>query len=158
MHGMVKRAAAVAIPALLGLAVSPASAMAAPHADRAVAGPVMSSQEVHERLVRLPLSGTIQGRLAGTTDAEFAATPVIPIILIFPPTRGGGPVGGPAKGIIAYGNNDKIVGNHVLVSAGSGISGNSPIAMDTGAGNFLKNMPTQLGQLGAPSLNDGFAP
>ena len=160
MHGMLKRAAASAVPALLSLAVSPASAMAAPHTGRAVAGPGMEGREMHERLVQLPRSGAIQGRLVGTTgiaettadtspsngtDAEFAATPAIPIILVFPPTRAGGPVGGPAKGISVYGNGDKVIGNHIIAAAGSGISGNSPIAMDSG-GNFLKNMPTQLGQ------------
>ena len=169
MHGMLKRAAASAIPALLSLAVSPASAMAAPHTGRAVAGPVMGGREVHARLVQLPRSGAIQGRRAGTTgiaettadtspsngtDAEFAATPAIPIILLFPPTRAGGPVGGPANGIITYGSGDKVIGNHILASAGSGISGNSPIAMDSG-GNYLKNMPTQLGQQGAPFMSDG---
>jgi hypothetical protein len=170
---MLKRAAASAIPALLGLAVFPASAMAAPHTGRAVAGPEMGARGMHERLVRLPLSGTIQGRLAGITgiaettadtfrsngtDAVFFATPASPIILTFPHTRDSGPVGGPANAIIVYGNDEKIVGNHILVSAGSGISGNSPIAMDTGGGNNLKNMPTQLGQSGAPFMNDGIVP
>jgi len=174
MHGMIKRAAASAIPALLGLAVFPASAMAAPHTSRAVAGPVMDARGMHVRLAQLPLSGAVQGRPAGTTgiaetaadtfrfnrtDAESAATPAIPVILMFLPTRGGGPVGGHADGIIAFGNNEKIVGNHTLVSAGSGISGNSPIAMDTGGGgNSLKNMPTQLGQLGKPFMTDGIVP
>jgi hypothetical protein len=38
MHGMLKRAAASAIPALLGLAISPATAMAAPHTVHVIGG------------------------------------------------------------------------------------------------------------------------
>jgi hypothetical protein len=100
MHVMLKRAAASAIPALLGLAVSPATTMAAPHTARAVAGPVKGGRETHERLAQLPRSGTHQGHLAGTTstaettadtyrlnstDAGFATTPAIPAILAFRP-------------------------------------------------------------------------
>jgi hypothetical protein len=106
MHRMLKRAAASAIPALLGLAISPATAMAAPHTSRTVAGPV-------------------QGRLAGTagtakttadthwfngTDDEFAATPATRVIA----------VGGPGMGITAFGKDDKSIGNHIAVSGGSG--------------------------------------
>jgi hypothetical protein len=38
MHVMLKRAAASAIPALLGLAISPATAMAAPHTVHVIGG------------------------------------------------------------------------------------------------------------------------
>jgi hypothetical protein len=149
MHGMLRRAAASAIPALVGLAVSPASTMAAPHTGQAAAGPVKGGREVHERLVQRPLSGTIQGHTAKTTgdtyrsndtDAESAAIPAIPAILAFLPAFTAIPiypsgtarlarfsrvpvsenVGGPAFGIIATGKNDKIIGNRANASAGSG--------------------------------------
>jgi hypothetical protein len=145
MHGMLKRAAVSAVPALAGLAVSPASALAAPHTAQAVAGPVMSGREAHERLVQLPRSRTIRDRLAGTTGtakttadtywsngtgAGFAAIPLYPV------TDAGiaqlarfywGPgsvknVGAPAYGIIATGRNDKTIGNHAAVTSGSGIT------------------------------------
>ena len=38
MHSMLKRAAASAVPALLGLAISPATAMAAPHGGPLLGG------------------------------------------------------------------------------------------------------------------------
>jgi hypothetical protein len=168
MHGMLKRAAASAIPALLGLAVSPANAMAASHADRAAAGPARGGREVHEHLAQRPRSGTIQGHRAGITriakttadtfwsngtDAEFAATPAIPDFQTFPPaftavpvhpdggiaqrdrfTRApGSVVGAPANGIIAYGNGNKILGNHIAASAGSGIN----VYHNLGAGNGI---------------------
>jgi hypothetical protein len=173
MHGMLKRAAASAIPTLLGLAVSPASALAAPHTGRAVAGPVMSSRMVHERLVRLPLSGTSQGRLVGTTgtaettadtrrcngtDAESAATPVIltflPTFTAIPVINGGivrlarfSPVkgsvnGAPANGIIAFGNDEKIIGNHIMADAGSGIDKNGSTTFSSGyRNNVVGNAP-----------------
>jgi hypothetical protein len=92
MRGVLKRAAASAVPALLALAVSPASALAAPHTARAIAGTARGGRQVHERLAQLPVSGTTQGRPVGTTGttettadthpsngtgAEFAAAPVI---------------------------------------------------------------------------------
>jgi hypothetical protein len=152
MHGMLKRAAVSAVPALVGLVVAPASALAAPHTARVVANPVMGGREAHERLAQLPLSDTIQGRTAETaedthpsngTDAGFAATPAVPVIATFTPTFGAIPVypvinggfaqlarfyrgpgsleGGPANGIIAYGKNDKFIGNHITSSAGAGM-------------------------------------
>jgi hypothetical protein len=172
MHGMVKRAAASAVPALVGLAVSPATAMAAPHTGRAIAGPAISGREAHERLAQLPRSGKIQGHLAGiastaqtTADTcqcdgsgtECAATPATPVIPAFPAAfivipvyphtdingslarlvhffPGGGSVNGaPANGIIAYGNGDKIFGNHIAASAGSGIN----IYRNVGGGNGI---------------------
>ena len=115
MHGMLKRAAASAIPALLGLAVSPASAMAAPHTGRAVAGPVMGSREVHERLAQLPRSGIAQldrfTRVPGSVNA----------------------VGAPADGIIADGHGNKIFGNHIAASAGTGIN----VYHNIGGGNYI---------------------
>jgi hypothetical protein len=156
MHGMLRRAAASAVPALVGLVVSPASAMAAPHTGQALTGPGMSGREVHERLVRLPLPGTDQGRPAGTTstaettadtylsdgtEPEFATTTAIPVIMTFPtfiaiPVYSDGGtaqlarfsrvpgsvknVGAPAYGLINYGKGDKITGNHIAVTAGSG--------------------------------------
>jgi hypothetical protein len=115
MHGMVKRAVASAIPALLGLAVSPATAMAAPHTTRAVAGPVIGSREMHERLAQLPRSGIAQlDRFTWGPGSVYA-------------------VGAPVKGIIAYGHGDKIFGNHIAASAGTGID----IYHDIGGGNFI---------------------
>jgi hypothetical protein len=141
MHGMLKRAAASAIPALIGLAVSPASTMAAPQTGQAVAGPVTGGREVHGHLAQLPRSGMSQGRLAGTTgttettadtrrrngtDAEFAATPAIPVIngdiarLAHFSRAPGSANGAPAIGIIATGKDDKFIGNHITGSGGSG--------------------------------------
>ena len=39
MHSMLKRAAASTVPALIGLAISPATAMAAPHGGHVIGGP-----------------------------------------------------------------------------------------------------------------------
>jgi len=125
MHVMLKRAAASAIPVLVGLAVFPASAMAAPHTSRAVAGPAKGGREMHERLAQRPWSATIQRHLAGITvtakttadtcwfngtDDEFAVTPATPVIA----------VGGPAIGILNLGKDDKSIGDHIASSGGSG--------------------------------------
>jgi hypothetical protein len=126
MHGMLKRAAASAIPALLGLAVSPASAMAAPHTGRAVAGPVMGSREVHERLAQLPRSGIAQldrfTRVPGSVNVRFTRVP-----------GSVNAVGAPADGIIADGHGNKIFGNHIAASAGTGIN----VYHNIGGGNYI---------------------
>jgi hypothetical protein len=144
MHGMLKRAAAAVIPALLGLAVSPASAMAAPHTSRAVAGPVKGSRETHQGR-RAGATSTAETtadtyRSAGT-GAGFAATPAIPVILAFPPTFTAIPaypggiarlarfprvpisvIGGSAQGIdIINGKNVKLTGNDAVAGGASGI-------------------------------------
>jgi hypothetical protein len=122
MHGMFKRAAVSVIPVLLGLAVFPATAMAAPHTGRAVAGPARSGRETHERLAQRPRLGMHQGHRAGTTS--IAGTPADDpainwgIAFYWAPR----PVnGGDAYGIIAYGNDDKIINDNVYANAGAGI-------------------------------------
>ena len=141
MHGILKRVAASAIPALVGLAIFPATAMAAPHTSRAVAGPVRGARQTHERLVRLRLSDAHRGRLAATaltakTTADAygpgsagAAIPVCPCGGIPWSARfylGPGPIkGGTAIGVIVAGKYDKIIGDHVIANAGSGIDNSS---------------------------------
>ena len=77
-----------------------------------------------------------------STGAEFAATPAAPVIMTFPAfiavpvypnggtaqlarfSRAPGSVNGvgaPANGIIAYGSNEKILGNHVTAAGGVGV-------------------------------------
>jgi hypothetical protein len=100
MHRMLKRAAASAIPALLGLAISPATAMAAPHTSRVVAGPAKDGR-AHERLVpHTAIKGI--ARLA-----RFSWVP-------------GSGVGAPANGILNFGPGDKSTGNHISGTGGSG--------------------------------------
>jgi hypothetical protein len=157
MHVMLKRAAASAIPALVGLAVFPATAMAAPHTSRAVAGPVKGGRQTHERLMRLQLSDAHRGRLAATArtakttadaygpDSAFTAIPVYPSdgnpwLAHF--HRGPGTVkGGTSIGVIVYGKDDKIIGNHVYANAGSGIDKSTGGTVGNGiagtAGNSL---------------------
>ncbi|HYZ57520.1 MAG TPA: hypothetical protein VE733_29020 [Streptosporangiaceae bacterium] len=113
MHRMLKRAAVSAIPALVGLAVFPATAMAAPHTSRAVAGPAKGGREAHER----HLAGntgtaktTAHTPWFNGTDDEFAATPATPVIA----------VGGPGIGILVMGRDDKSIGNQIADSGGSG--------------------------------------
>jgi hypothetical protein len=134
MHGMLRRAAVSAVPALLGLAVSPASALATPHTGQAAAGPVKGGREVHERLVQLPRSGTAQGRTAKTTadtswsngtGAGFAATPAAPGInggtaWLARFSRIGPPIVGATNGIIAS-KGGKTTGNRVTSIGGVGI-------------------------------------
>ena len=142
MHVMLKRAAASAIPALVGLAVSPATAMAAPHASRAVAGPAMGSREVHARLVQLPGSGTIHSHLAGTTRTAKTTADTYRL-------NGGGiarlarfirvpghaiGVGGTASGIIALGKNDTNIGNHLITTGGTGFDNSVGGAVGNGVG------------------------
>ncbi|HYZ54851.1 MAG TPA: hypothetical protein VE733_15280 [Streptosporangiaceae bacterium] len=144
MHGMLKRAAASAIPALLGLAVCPASAMAAPHTGRAAARATKAASRM------MHTTGTANTHRLKSTGAEFAATPANPDIPMFMPAfiavpvypgggiaqlahfsrvpgsanvfRTGSVNGAPADGVIAYGSNEKIFGNHIAASAGSGIN------------------------------------
>jgi hypothetical protein len=157
MHGMFKRAAASAIPALVGLAIYPATAMAAPHTSRAVAGPVKGDRQTHERLAQLRLSDARRGRLAATArtakttadtygpDSTFTAIPVYPYdgnpwLARF--HRGPGTVkGGTAIGVIISGKYDKVIGNHVYANAGSGIDKSTGGTVGNGiagtAGNSL---------------------
>jgi hypothetical protein len=131
MHGMLKRAAASAIPVLLGLAVSPASAMAAPHTSRAVAGPVKGGQETHQsrRAGTTSTAETTADTYWSTvTDAGFAATPATPVInggpaqlVRFSPVPGS-VHGGSSRGIVAYGKDDKFIGNRIFANGGSGFS------------------------------------
>ena len=133
MHVMLKRAAASAIPALVGLAVFPASAMAAPHTSRAAA----RATKVISRLVRA--TGTANTYRLNRTGAEFAATPAIPAIRAFhtsiavPAYPDGGiarlarfsrvprsAVGAPANGILNFGKFDESTGNFVSGTGGSG--------------------------------------
>jgi hypothetical protein len=142
MHVMLKRAAASAIPALLGLAISPATAMAAmaaPHTSQAAAGPVKDGRQTHERLMRLRLSATHQGHLAATAstakttadtdghNSTSTATSVYPGPAIarfahFDPGPGTVNKGGAATGVIAYGNYDEIIGCYVYATGGSGLN------------------------------------
>jgi hypothetical protein len=107
MHGMLRRAAVSAVPALVGLVAAPASVLAAPHVGQAAANTVTGGREAHERLVQLPLPGTIQGRPVGATGtakttadthpsngtgAGFATTPAVPVIATFTPTFAAVPV------------------------------------------------------------------
>jgi hypothetical protein len=153
MHVMLKRAAASAIPALLGLAVFPATAMAAPHTGRVAAGPVTGGQETHERLVQRPRSGTHQGHLAGTasTAETTADDPAINggcgIARFYWAPR---PVqGGTANGIIVFGNYDKIIGVHVYANGGAGIDNSTGSTVGNGiagmAGNFLDDQAAAAG-------------
>ena len=145
MHGMLKRAAASAIPALLGLAVCPASAMAAPHSGRAAAPATKAASRM------MHTTGTAHTHRLNRTGAEFAATPANPDIPMFMPAfiavpvyPGGGTAqlahftrvpgslnGGPATGIITDGHGNKIFGNHITASAGSGYT----IFRDNGNGS-----------------------
>jgi hypothetical protein len=146
MHVMLKRAAASAIPALLGLlAISPATAMAASHTSRAVAGPVKVARQTHERLVQWPRSGTHQGHLAGITSTAktTADDPAINcgygIVRFYWAPR---PVkGGTAIGVIVLGNNDKIIDDNVYANGGSGIDNSTGSTVGNGiagtAGNSL---------------------
>ena len=168
MHGMLRRAVASAVPVLVGLAVSPASAMAAPHTGRAAAGPVMGGREVHERLVQRPLSGTIQGRTAKTTadtswsngtGAGFAATPASPAILMFPAASiaipvspGSGLNGGPARLARFSRVGPPTVGaaNGIIASKGDKITGNR---VSTVGGTGIDN--TIGGSTGFSQVVDG---
>jgi hypothetical protein len=148
MRIILKRAAASAIPALVGLAIFPATAMAAtaaPHTSRAVAGPVRDARQTHERLVRLRLSATHRGRLAATAStAETTAYPDWPnstftAIGVYP---GPGVVkGGSAIGAIAFGKDDKIISCNFYANAGSGIDNSTGGTVGNGvagtAGNSL---------------------
>ena len=145
MHVMLKRAAASAVPALLGLAVSPATAMAAPHTSQAAAGPVKGGRETHERLAQLPRSGTHRGRLAATTSTAKTTADTYRlnggggIALLARITRVPGfgsvkGVGGRASGIIALGKGDKYSGVHISVTGGTGFDNSVGSAAGNGAG------------------------
>ncbi|HYZ54362.1 MAG TPA: hypothetical protein VE733_12810 [Streptosporangiaceae bacterium] len=143
MHVMLKRAAASAIPALVGLAISPATAMAAmaaPHTSQAAAGPAKGGRQTHERLMRLRLSDTHRGRLAATarTAIPVYSGPDIARFAHF--YRDPGTVkGGPAIGVIAYGNYDKIIGCHINASGGSGIDSSSGGTTGSSSGGTTGN-------------------
>jgi hypothetical protein len=155
MHGMLKRVAASAIPALLGLAVSPASVMAAPHTGRAAAPAAKAASRM------VGTTGAANTYRLNSTGAEFAAAPAAPDIPMFMPAfiavpvhpdggiaqlarfsrvpgsggvgAVGRAVGAPANGIIAYGKNEKTFGNHIAASAGSGIN----TYQNLGGGNYI---------------------
>lgn len=180
MHGMLKRAAVSAIPALLGLVVSPASALAAPHTGQAAAKPMKGGREAHERLVQRPLSGTIQGRTAKTTadtywsigtDAGFAATPAAPIVT-FSPTFGAIPVypvinGGPAllarfsrvpvsKNIGAPGYGILATGkNDKLIGNHAAVTSGSGITIYRNNTGSETGATGSAGSTGSPSRNGG---
>jgi hypothetical protein len=121
---MLKRAAASAIPALLGLAISPATAMAAPHTGQAVAGP---------------------GHLAGpaSTAKTTADDPAINcgsgIVRFYWAPRPA--KGGTAIGAIVFGSNDKIIGDNFYANGGSGIDNSTGSTVGNGiagtAGNSM---------------------
>jgi hypothetical protein len=160
MRIILKRAAASVIPALVGLAIFPVTAMAAttaPHTSRAVAGPVREGRQTHERLVRLQLSATHRSRLAATAStAETTAYPDRPngtftTITVYPGPAiarfddfypGPGPVkGGAATGAIVFGKDNKIISCNFYANAGSGIDNSTGGTVGNGvagtAGNSL---------------------